>query len=70
MEILQIISGYILIVVGMLLTRSQGLEYSHKKTIGLLLLIPGVILLFLAAWWHVLIAFFLSAVIAVASGKK
>lgn len=55
---------------GTLLIRTQGLNYSNKKTVGLLLAVAGVILLFLVAWWHILIALFLGSIIAVLSGKK
>jgi len=70
MEIFKVITGYILMVSGLLLIRSQGLEYSHKKAIGLLLALAGIIILFMVAWWHVIIGSFLCAIIAVASGKK
>lgn len=70
MEILKLISGYVLVVSGMLLIRTQGLNYSNKKAVGLLLAAAGAILLFFVVWWHILIAFFLSAIIAVISGKK
>jgi len=70
METIQLIAGYILIVSGILLIRTQGLEYSNKKAIGLLLVIGGAILLFFVAWWHILIALLLSAIIGAISGKK
>ena len=70
MDYIKLISGYILMVVGLYVIRSQGVNYSNKKAIGLFVCLAGATLLFFVAWWHIIIALILSSIVAIVSGKK
>ncbi|MBU0612404.1 hypothetical protein KKB10_00145 [Patescibacteria group bacterium] len=70
METFQIIIGYVIMIFGLFLIRSQGAEYSRKKGLGILLTLIGAVLLFFIGWWHVIIAFVVSGVINAILGKK
>lgn len=70
MDYIKLIAGYVLLISGSLIIRSQGINYSKKKAFGLLLVLVGAVLLFFVAWWHIIIGLVLGAVVAVISGKK
>lgn len=53
--ILPVASGLCLAIAGSLVLRSQPVDYTNAKALGVVLLLTGEVILFRVAWWWAII---------------